>query len=103
MLVALSLLEYQAMSYKGTEYFSEQVYQQSGAWFAIMTSILFDANKVRNWKPHQVEYSKCSCSALCVNSLLAGNKVAVKNTLMASSCNVSLEGACQHLGTGATP
>ena len=32
MLVDLGLFEYQAMGYKGTEYFSEQVYQQSGAW-----------------------------------------------------------------------
>jgi hypothetical protein len=62
-----------------------------------MTNIPFDPNEGLYWKPHRASFSSRFRSALRVDPLLAGDKVAIEFALKSSGYDVTLEGARQYL------
>ena len=68
----------------GAERFSDMVQTLSGVRYNIMTNIPFDTNEAQHWRPKRKAYPDQYRSVLRVDSLLSGDRKAVKSALRAS-------------------
>jgi hypothetical protein len=89
--------EYRDKGLPGVDAFTERVFRQAGAQYAIMTNIPFDANESQYWRPELKQYSPRYRSALRVDPLLAGDRITIENALRASGYDVTMKGARQYL------
>lgn len=80
---------------KGTERFSDLVHNLAGVRYNIMTNIPFDPNETQYWRPSVKTYPAHYRSALRVDPLLSGDRVAVEAALRSSGYDTTLEGARQ--------